>query len=371
MCELKKKCTTCSEEKEYKYFWKRVSAKDGYRSQCIKCVTLKINNRKICGIYKITSLSGKIYIGQSKSINDRWSSYRTRGCENQPILQSSFNKYGIQTHIFEIIHYCDEEELDCIERYYQDLYEAVGKNGLNCVLTNKDNLYIRKDHKKVKNKKRLVPSHIIDILDVETGIFYYTTSDASKHVGVSKNFLDDMLRGTVRNKTSLIRGEDYEKGLLPNTLFVPKEYKRIKTYLDGFGVVDYRSKEVVGSTKEVSEITGIKETTLRSYLKGFANNPTSFIYEKDFIKEVKPNELCEYTPQNIKSINFITKKIFNTATEISEFYKISHRYAKMCLDNVEESPLPIILLNNYEENRIYNYKPEKWEAYKKRFNRKE
>jgi group I intron endonuclease len=369
MCELKK-CTTCGEEKEYKYFWKRVSAKDGYRNQCIKCLNLKIDRRKICGIYKITSPSGKIYIGQSKSIRDRWSSYRTRGCEAQPILQKSFNKYTVQNHTFEIIHYCDEQELDYIERYYQDLYEVIGRHGLNCVLVNKDNTYEKRVHNLVKNKKRLVPSHIIDILDVETGVFYYTVLDASKYIGVKRNFLADMLKGAARNKTSLIRGEDYEKGFLPHTLFVPQEYKRSRSYLDGFGVVDYKFKRIIGSTKEVAEMLEIKETTLRSYLKGFANNPTNFIYEKDFIKGVKPNELCESMLLNIKSINFITKKVFNTQKEVCEFYKISPRYAKKCLENIEESPLPIILISQYEEDKVYKYSPEKWEAYKKRFNRK-
>lgn len=85
---------------------------------------------KKCGIYKITSPSGKIYIGQSKNIEQRFGQYRRLQCKNQKALYNSLIKYGVENHIFEIIIECLLEELNYNELKY---IEKIGsyKNGLN------------------------------------------------------------------------------------------------------------------------------------------------------------------------------------------------------------------------------------------------
>lgn len=70
---------------------------------------------KICGIYKITSPTGKIYIGQSKDINRRKRNYKNGRCKNQIKLYNSILKYGWDEHMFEIICECDELELNKLE----------------------------------------------------------------------------------------------------------------------------------------------------------------------------------------------------------------------------------------------------------------
>ena len=89
----------------------------------------------ICGIYKITSPTGRIYIGQSLNIHKyRKAHYARNECKDQPRLCNSINKYGWETHSFEIVEECLFEDLNCRERFWQDYYVATGKNGLNCVL---------------------------------------------------------------------------------------------------------------------------------------------------------------------------------------------------------------------------------------------
>lgn len=95
---------------------------------------------KNCGIYKITSPTGKIYIGQSKNITKRLRYYKLGNCKGQPRIHNSINKHGWESHQFDIIEYCSEEELNCSERFWQDEFEAVGKNGLNAILTETDTL---------------------------------------------------------------------------------------------------------------------------------------------------------------------------------------------------------------------------------------
>ena len=86
------------------------------------------------GIYKITSPTGRIYIGQSIDIDRRFRFYRNMNCKHQPVLFASFNKHGVGTHSFEIIEECIEEVLDTRERYWQEFYDVLN-GGLNCNLT--------------------------------------------------------------------------------------------------------------------------------------------------------------------------------------------------------------------------------------------
>lgn len=86
------------------------------------------------GIYKITSPTGRVYIGQSVNIKTRWKTYKRGEARNQIKLLRSFNKYGVNNHIFNIIECCSESDLNERERYWQEYYDCVEK-GLNCKYT--------------------------------------------------------------------------------------------------------------------------------------------------------------------------------------------------------------------------------------------
>ena len=82
------------------------------------------------GIYKITSPSNKIYIGQTTNYSKRHNAYKNHKCKLQPKLFASIEKYGFINHTIEIIKECQVEDLNYYERYYQEYYESV-LNGLN------------------------------------------------------------------------------------------------------------------------------------------------------------------------------------------------------------------------------------------------
>jgi group I intron endonuclease len=91
------------------------------------------------GIYKITSPTNKIYIGQSINIEKRFNQYKSISqTKGQKMLHYSFKKYGINNHLFEIIEECDIELLNQRERYWQEFYNVL-KDGLNCLLTDTKN----------------------------------------------------------------------------------------------------------------------------------------------------------------------------------------------------------------------------------------
>ena len=106
------------------------------------------------GIYKITSPSGKIYIGQSVHIQNRFSAYRRlSNCSEQHKLYRSFLKYNVQNHIFEIIEECQLDSLNTRERYWQEFYDTIN-NGLNCMLT-------RDEHRSGKHSQETIEKMVI------------------------------------------------------------------------------------------------------------------------------------------------------------------------------------------------------------------
>ena len=83
------------------------------------------------GIYKITNtINGKIYIGQSINIKQRWKQHRANASVRTEAIYLAFQKYGIENFTFEIIEECKEEELDEKEQYYIGFYDSYN-NGYN------------------------------------------------------------------------------------------------------------------------------------------------------------------------------------------------------------------------------------------------
>ena len=111
---------------------------------------------KICGIYKITSPTGRVYIGQAVDLNRRISGYSMVSTyKKQPKLKNSFLKHGVENHQFDIIEYCSEEELNCSERFWQDEFDVLN-GGLNCVLQDcgeKRKVYNEELRKKISESK--------------------------------------------------------------------------------------------------------------------------------------------------------------------------------------------------------------------------
>lgn len=87
------------------------------------------------GIYKITSPGGKIYIGQTTNFSKRKNYYKNGSKPYQVRIYNSLQKHGYDAHSIEFIEECLAEKLNERERYWQDFYEVIGENGLNCRLT--------------------------------------------------------------------------------------------------------------------------------------------------------------------------------------------------------------------------------------------
>lgn len=89
----------------------------------------------IC-IYKITSPSNKIYIGQTSNYKRRLYEYSSSSsCKKQRKIFNSINKYGIESHKFEPIYIfsndVNQQIIDYNEIIYYNYYKCIGFSMLN------------------------------------------------------------------------------------------------------------------------------------------------------------------------------------------------------------------------------------------------
>jgi group I intron endonuclease len=107
------------------------------------------------GIYKWTSPTGKIYIGQSKDLGKRYDWYLGTAIYKSKMtkLKRSFSKYGVKNHIYEIIEYCSLEQLNEREIYW-GLHHDVLNKGLNCKLGEQNCIFSELTKKKMSDSKK-------------------------------------------------------------------------------------------------------------------------------------------------------------------------------------------------------------------------
>ena len=199
----------------------------------------------ISGIYKITSPTGKIYVGQSVNIDNRFSCYKTTKAKGQPKLHNSFKKYGINNHIFEIIEECSIELLNERERYYQELCECV-KKGLNCSLTKTD------------DKK---------------GFLSQETKNKMSKSGKKKIFTKEHKKNLKNALKNRILTKDYIEKL---------KYKNKITH--SIKVINIITGEIYENIKEASILNNVNYSTLKQKLSGI--NKTPHEYLKYFTNEI-------------------------------------------------------------------------------------
>lgn len=163
------------------------------------------------GIYKITSPSGRVYIGQSIDIERRFKEYKTlKNCKFQKKIFRSFLKYGVINHKFEIIEECDIELLNERERYYQELFNCV-EDGLNCFYTktNEKPRINSEEYKKqisstLKHKyktKEIVVHNFkkgrkFNIYDIYGNLLHFeiTISEVLEQLKIGKSSINNMIR---------------------------------------------------------------------------------------------------------------------------------------------------------------------------------
>lgn len=97
-----------------------------------------IYNMRYGYIYKITSPSGRIYIGKTVNFNSRMSDYRCGNTTKQKLINNSINKYGFENHKVEILleGEFEDDELNNLEiKYIKENNSIYSKNSMGMNLT--------------------------------------------------------------------------------------------------------------------------------------------------------------------------------------------------------------------------------------------
>lgn len=105
----------------------------------MKRESIKLNNG-VSGIYCIECLTtGKIYIGSSVDIKNRWHCHKSElnlGIHTNRHLQAEWIAYGESEFAFSIVEECDRDNIIDREQFYLDLYKSYNRDvGYNIVMT--------------------------------------------------------------------------------------------------------------------------------------------------------------------------------------------------------------------------------------------
>jgi group I intron endonuclease len=225
---------------------------------------------KICGIYKITSPSGRVYIGESKDIFKRVYYYKILSCKSQNKLYSSLKKHGWDSHIFEIIEECEFEELLCRERYWQDFYDVLNE-GLNCKLTECGQ--IKQVHSEDTLQKLRIPKPQLRGENHHNWGKELSNETKAKLRYSAKERYKNNPELTL-NISKMRSGKGHRQYGIPISNHQKDAIKRKNSKI----VLCIDTGIFYCSALEASVVFGIKYSTLRSMLNGSCKNKTNLIY---------------------------------------------------------------------------------------------
>jgi group I intron endonuclease len=124
------------------------------------------------GIYKITNPAGRVYIGKSIDIENRFKQHKIN--TTNKLLKELFINYGIDNHSFEVVEECSIDLLIEKERYYIRIFDKQG------IALNESTV----NHIQYK---RNVPVEYVEILDK-----YLDELKAERKRNIHPDFVDKM-----------------------------------------------------------------------------------------------------------------------------------------------------------------------------------
>jgi group I intron endonuclease len=162
------------------------------------------------GVYKITSPTGKVYVGSSLDVHRRIRDHKSpcRLVSGHRRLSESLRKYGIDTHVFEVVLECSAaDRLDKENRIGNSLGALTQDKGLNSFLprsSKNDYPCISEETRKVmadsfqyrENTCRKLSSDAVSQIKMLLAENRMTQKDIGEMFGVSNRLISSICRGT-------------------------------------------------------------------------------------------------------------------------------------------------------------------------------
>jgi group I intron endonuclease len=221
------------------------------------------------GIYKITSPSNKIYIGQSINIERRFKEYKRIAKRSAGVkIINSLLKYGPENHVFEVIEECNENQLNEREIFWKQYYKSV-EHGLNCDYFDKgggpkSEETRRKMSEGGKGKKRSE--------ETKQKLRKPKTEEHKQNISKSKqNISEETKRKISEGKKGKTPNRDYKE-------WAKQQQKPILQYdLEGNFIREWEG------TKVAAAYLGCDPTTITANLKGKTKKGYGYIWKRKTI----------------------------------------------------------------------------------------
>lgn len=246
-------------------------------------------------IYKITSPSGRVYVGKTINIKNRVSSYKSALAHSQKLLNKSFLKYGFASHDVCIIdsfigdnNFASGKEMFWIRSYMSHKNKFPEQRGMNltdggegrsgCVTSKetKEKQSLAKIGKPPHNKGK-VGMQVAWNKGIKTGLpswssgkdFSYLSEDERKERFGKHNLGNSYNKGRKHSEEYCEKMRSIKLGTTVEKLRKPI----IQLSLNGDFIAEY------SSLKEAQDKTGITTTTISQIAKGIRLKPRNFLFK--------------------------------------------------------------------------------------------
>jgi group I intron endonuclease len=245
-------------------------------------------------IYKITSPSEKVYIGQSWDWSNRVYSYKNNSCKNQRKIYNSLLKYGYNNHKVEIVHELPKDISQSILDDYEILYWQFHKDCHIEMLNirepgrggkrSKESIEKQRETRKITGYK-----HSQEVLDkislsntgkVRTPEMVEKMKDRLRGRKQSQESINKMIE--TRRQNNKPRSEEHRKRLSEALKGIPRPYAKYLTRpTKAKKVIDVSTNKIYNTIKEAAIENNMTAFNLRNRLVGIVKNNTSLKFLSD------------------------------------------------------------------------------------------
>lgn len=277
----------------------------------VEGVNKKLNTQNPV-IYKITSPSDKVYIGQSWNWIKRRSVYKRLACKEQIKLYSSLKKYGYENHVIEIIETLpldiSQEYINSREIYWWQYYKDLKVKLLNIRYPGSNGKLSEETIKKMSAslKGRVLSKESIEKAQITRKMNGYKHSEetrikiGNKHKGKklseeTKNKISLKLKGrclSLEHRDKVIQALKDRTCLESTKMKIGLSNKGVNNGMYGktgelnhtsIKVINTVTKEIFGSIAEAERNNNFKKGELVYRLNQAKKNTTNFKYLKDVL----------------------------------------------------------------------------------------